>query len=98
MLIVPWKHFVSQHLLTRNLCPRIADTGGSNRFRPPQTLHDTWDDTRPAVNYSAACPDYFLDGLNYGLSENCLTINVVRPAGLAHDEILPVVFWIHGGS
>lgn len=30
--------------------------------------------------------------------EDCLTINVQRPAGIAEDEKLPVLFWIFGGG
>lgn len=30
--------------------------------------------------------------------EDCLTINVQRPAGIDHDAKLPVVFWIFGGG
>lgn len=34
------------------------------------------------------------------MSEDCLSINVIRPAGLSSDEYvkLPVALWIHGGS
>lgn len=32
------------------------------------------------------------------MSEDCLTINVVRPAGLNHTAKLPVMVWIYGGS
>lgn len=30
--------------------------------------------------------------------EDCLTINVQRPAGAAEDANLPVLFWIYGGG
>lgn len=32
------------------------------------------------------------------MSEDCLSVNVVRPAGIAEDAKLPVIVWIHGGS
>lgn len=32
------------------------------------------------------------------MSENCLSINVIRPAGLEESQKLPVMLWIHGGS
>ena len=75
----------------------IQDTGGKNRFRIPQSLDDTWEDVRPAKNYSDACPDseQKANGV-YGMSENCLSINIVRPAGLSDNARLPVMFWIHG--
>lgn len=31
-------------------------------------------------------------------SEDCLTLNIVRPAGLASDAGVPVMFWIFGGA
>lgn len=88
--------------------PYAQDTSGANRFRIPQALNKTWTGYRDAKNYSHACPDPDPDddGL-YGMSEDCLSINVVRPAGYDHPSNssannattrLPVMFWIHGGS
>ncbi|RSL59433.1 hypothetical protein CEP53_005813 [Fusarium sp. AF-6] len=31
-------------------------------------------------------------------SEDCLTLNIVRPTGTLSDAKLPVLFWIHGGG
>ncbi|KAI5361635.1 Putative carboxylesterase, type B, carboxylesterase type B, active, alpha/Beta hydrolase [Septoria linicola] len=78
--------------------PYAQDTGGENRFRIPQTLDETWDDVRPASSYSNACPSLSQDDQIYGMSENCLSINIVRPSGLDAGEKLPVLLWIHGGS
>lgn len=62
--------------------PYAQDAGGANRFRIPQALNETWSGTRDAKNYSNACPDTNPDSdALYGMSENCLSINVVRPAG-----------------
>ncbi len=79
--------------------PYAQDAGGPNRFRIPQSLTETWTGTRSANNYSHACPDATpqADAL-YGMSENCLSISVVRPAGVTADTRLPVPVWIHGGS
>ena len=60
--------------------PYAQDTGGHNRFRVPQSLNSTWNGTRPAKSYGDACPD-FLYAADYNMSENCLSINVVRPTG-----------------
>ena len=32
------------------------------------------------------------------MSENCLSINIVRPAGISDTAKLPVLNWIHAGS
>lgn len=78
--------------------PYAQDTSGVNRFRIPQALNETWPGTRDAKNYSNACPDpqSDADGI-YGMSEDCLSINIVRPTGY-ENATLPIMFWIHGGS
>lgn len=79
--------------------PYAQHAGGPNRFRIPQSLDENWSGTRLATNYSHAFPDATpeADAL-YGMGEDCLSINIVRPAGLSPDAKLPVMTWIHGGS
>jgi len=79
--------------------PYAQNAGGQNRFRIPQALNETWPDVRLAKNYSHACPDKNpgADAI-YGMSEDCLSINLVRPTGLDTNVKLPVMLWIHGGS
>lgn len=79
--------------------PYAQDTGGANRFRIPQSLDKTWNGTRPAKAYGPACPDYHLSAeVLHGMSEDCLSINIVRPAGIESSIPLPVMLWIHGGG
>ncbi|OCK89381.1 alpha/beta-hydrolase [Cenococcum geophilum 1.58] len=79
--------------------PYAQDTGGQNRFSVPQALNETWTDVRSAKRYGNACPDNTpAADAAYGMSENCLSINVIRPAGLEESQKLPVMLWIHGGS
>jgi carboxylesterase type B len=61
--------------------PYAQDTGGVNRFRVPQSLNETWDGLRRATRYGPACPDQqvAVDG-QFGMSEDCLSINIVRPS------------------
>lgn len=79
--------------------PYAQDTSGENRFRVPQSLNESWTGIRKAQQYGNACPDFTpeADGM-YGMSEDCLSINVVRPAGLKDGQKVPIVLWIHGGS
>jgi len=79
--------------------PYAQSTADHNRFRIPQSLNASWPDTRPAQQYGHACPDHTPeDDALWGMSEDCLNINIVRPAAAHRDESLPVLFWIHGGS
>ncbi|EFQ26822.1 carboxylesterase [Colletotrichum graminicola] len=70
------------------------------RFRVPQPLNSSWEGTRNATEYSPLCFGYGSDTWVLGnhVSEDCLTINVVRPHGVAADAKLPVALWIHGGG
>jgi carboxylesterase type B len=78
--------------------PYAQTTGNENRFRPPQALNTTWNGARLATVYGPACPDAELKGDK--ISEDCLSINIVRPAGLSAKQYgaIPVAVWIHGGS
>lgn len=78
--------------------PYAQDTGGKNRFRVPQYLDEPWKGVKPAKNYSHACPDASLADRLYGMSEDCLSVNIVRPTGCNGTAKLPVMVWIHGGS
>lgn len=93
--------------------PYAQDTGGANRFRPPRSLDESWSGLRPAKTYGHACPDHLVDvDGRFSMSEDCLSVNVVRPASFSDDDEdgdgngttrakkqkLPVMLWIHGGS
>jgi carboxylesterase type B len=70
------------------------------RFSPPQPLNESWSEVRNATEYSPQCFGYGSDTWVLGnyVSEDCLTINVVRPHGVEANAQLPVAFWIHGGG
>ncbi|KAF2834382.1 alpha/beta-hydrolase [Patellaria atrata CBS 101060] len=70
---------------------------GNLRFRTPKSLDERWSGSRNATSYSRECVGYGSDQWNYETSEDCLYLNVVRPAGHKGKK-LPVAFWIHGGG
>ncbi|KAK8019136.1 hypothetical protein PG990_004274 [Apiospora arundinis] len=76
---------------------------GPLRWRWPQSINASFAGVRNATAYGHSCMQY---GSSFDLSEDCLTINVVRPAATAKQENdklnsqepLPVLVWIYGGG
>ncbi|MGJ5817538.1 carboxylesterase/lipase family protein [Paludibaculum fermentans] len=84
--------------------PFAAPPVGDLRWRPPQPLQP-WKGARPAAEFGADC----MQG-RFGPppapgapaarvpSEDCLYLNVWRPANAAPGAKLPVMVWIYGGG
>lgn len=72
---------------------------GQLRFAAPQPLNHSFDRVRNATQYGPECIGYGFDQWILGnyVSEDCLTVNVVRPEGISDKDSLPVAVWIHGG-
>lgn len=72
---------------------------GPLRYVAPQSLNTTFDEPRNATKYGPECIGYGFDQWILGnyISEDCLTLNVIRPEGYSVGDDLPVAVWIHGG-
>jgi len=81
--------------------PFAAAPTGDNRWRPPQPL-PAWQGERDASKFGADCAQApFGPGpasMSPTSSEDCLYLNVWRPASAAPGAKLPVMFWIYGGG
>ena len=81
--------------------PFAASPVGELRWRAPQPVKP-WVGVRPADAYSADCMQvpFPSDAAPLGTkpAEDCLYLNVWRPAGTKPDAKLPVMFWIYGGG
>jgi para-nitrobenzyl esterase len=87
--------------------PYGADTGGKNRFMPPQKP-TPWTEVKPTIWWGNSAPQImerryanvvssFVDHWNYDdVSEDCLKLNIWTPA--LDNKKRPVVVWLHGGG
>jgi para-nitrobenzyl esterase len=77
-----------------------ADTGGKNRFRPPQPV-EPWSGVFEASEWAPSCPQP--KGRPVGwlpephVGEDCLAVNVWTPQP-GDGTPRPVLVWLHGGG
>lgn len=89
--------FVRNGLLEFRGIPYAAPVAGDARWSLPQPVAP-WTGVLPAMHFGGACPQ----AARYGLTErsdeeNCLTLNISAPRGVA-TQPRPVLLWIHGGA
>jgi para-nitrobenzyl esterase len=101
------KGYIYKDVYTFLGIPYGASTAGHNRFMPPQEP-TPWKVTKPTVFYGNSAPqntenqfpnkyDTFINNRNcYDVSENCLSLNVWKPA--IDSAKRPVLVWLHGGG
>ena len=85
--------------------PFAAPPVGDLRWRPPQPVAP-WKGVRQAAEFGADCmqgrfgppPAPGTPAAQGGPSEDCLYLNVWRPASAAAGAKLPVMVWIYGGG
>lgn len=81
--------------------PYASPPIGEFRWRPPQPVN-SWDGERDASKFGASCAQGGWGAapgtIQAGSSEDCLYLNIWRPAGAAKKAKLPVMVWIHGGG
>jgi para-nitrobenzyl esterase len=79
--------------------PFAAPPVGELRWRAPQPPA-AWDGIRDALEFGPGCPQGLMPGWDSEtlvLAEDCLYLNVWAPSERG-EELLPVMFWIHGGG
>lgn len=92
--------YVGAHLPTFNQdmfigIPYAQVPTGDLRFKPPASLNTSWSDQKSAQDYHNSCYAFgpYTDNDGTTQSEDCLTLNIVRPAGNSGSK-LPVGVWI----
>ena len=76
--------------------PYAAAPVGELRWRAPQPA-ESWSGTRDATAWGPVCPQLNGEGKVAG-SEDCLQLNIWRPAAANAEQKFPVMVWIHGGA
>jgi para-nitrobenzyl esterase len=81
--------------------PYAAPPVGEIRWRPPQPVA-SWEGVRDAKEFGPSCAQAGWGAapgsIQAGSSEDCLFLNIWKPAGAKKGAKLPVMVWIHGGA
>jgi carboxylesterase type B len=71
---------------------------GESRLTNPVLFQSAATTVLNATAYGPGCSQLDIFAQYNGLSEDCLTLNVIRPSSISKDHLLPVLFFIHGGG
>ncbi|KAI1130999.1 Alpha/Beta hydrolase protein [Nemania abortiva] len=75
--------------------PYAQPPTGPLRFKWPRPVNESFPAPLDATAYGYSC---YQAGSTFDLSEDCLTLNVIRPRNVSSSEKLPVLVWIYGGG
>ena len=69
------------------------------RLANPTPLTQAWHSPLPATSYGPICYGFGSNALlNLTQSEDCLNLNIIRPAACDPDAKVPVLLWLYGGG
>lgn len=89
--------FYRSTVKTSNNCSSFAaPVIGNNRFRAPQPVNESWTGVRNATTLGPTCPASFPSAL--WTLEDCLNLQIYRPAGVTKHAKLPVMVYFYGGG
>ena len=77
--------------------PFAAPPVGDARWRPPGPP-PSWTEVRAADAFGPICMQGRRGPMAQPMSEDCLNLNLWRPAGAKAGDKLPVMVWIYGGA
>lgn len=78
--------------------PYAAAPIGDRRWAPPAPAK-AWTGVRDASRFASKCvQNGWVAPVTKYRNEDCLYLNVYRPAGASANAGLPVIFWIYGGA
>jgi para-nitrobenzyl esterase len=77
--------------------PFAAPPVGDRRWRLPGPA-PSWTGVKDADAFGPICIQAQRPGFTQAMSEDCLTLNIWRPAGAKAGDKLPVMVWIYGGG
>jgi carboxylesterase type B len=55
-----------------------------------------WNGTVDALTFGAACPSHTQS--DRPVDENCLSLNIYAPPVITPGKLVPILFWVYGGS
>ncbi|PYH92802.1 alpha/beta-hydrolase [Aspergillus ellipticus CBS 707.79] len=71
----------------------------ARRLYIADSLTETWNRTRNATQYGLTCPGWGdQNDWEWPIGEDCLNLDLARPAGTFPGQSLPVMVWIYGGG